>query len=992
LIPKRVRHWFTLNAIIHCAGFRILTLVAAGWFGFNAHAQQIYFSGLLTTALSNTTMDIDPDGHLVISAIDTNTDFGISVQTGNDSGDSAGAVSDLDVFNPDPLPVNASLSWSANGPTNQTLETLTLRRMASGGAMFADFAGLGASTASVALFSNNTLVACASGISPTNPLVTFTSAGTPGGSGLPLAVQPAILHPEISYGLLDVDVSTSGPLGTTGSTLTIPGQGTFYCTRVEVTPALPNPYSPSTAQVKTVAIKGSGDFGKLKDDNNKIGNDGFGGGYSYGLGWHSISFKHRAIGVTNFGISGMDAFDVDLFNANTYGSDLVALNPQPLPPGGGDFILSMSATGQFSNSTSDQSLGNWSLIPQGTGWALAADLSGAGSPNLNVELWQGCSLLSSFTATNSAQFLSFSDSPTASSVGLEPADDSCVALPVPFPWCWGVNWATPEQVIGPGGSVFIVDHVRIGPAAGSPALSNLTHVTYNMVGPQMLALLNPTVQRLGLNFAGNQHFPIGQANLSIAAGGQLNVSTAIGGTPGVEIALGRANYGELSVPAVQSPGSLSCEFHAMLDGVEDRIASTLTITGIAGGGTQFSADMTPLGATHYTILALNGGVCVGSVSNQPAGAFSVSSSATALASLRSDIPQSKSFVRVRFSPSTGPLPSIQLSPSLVVSGNEAVVMAENLARYVGPQNRTLVTGTSIDSFQVGSEALGYFGHGHSALGTAMLTADGGMLTVGHIGSGGSNGVSIDLNNALNVSLSLAPLDIPASGALLQESASGQFGSSSNHNLGSLQFSAVAGGTVQMTPDFSPVGASSYTIEVRQNGQLVQRFTGHTGTVGTAGIWPTALGELTSGSLTGAPGCTASFGQPVQIVIAGGPSLQGDELRVFPENPSQPIGKLQTLNLQARAFDSFVINGETITPALTPAFANISLQQGSGVTLTVPSLFGYDYNVDVSSTLIPNPFPWSPANSFFGDGLVHSITLPIGQTQQFYRLRVQAPGM
>jgi hypothetical protein len=968
-----------------------------------AHCQQqIYFDGLQTTALGNATMDIDSSGHLIVSGIGTNNTDGISILTGSDSGDSAGTVSDLDVFNPDALPVGAGLSWSALDPTNLTLETLTLRRTAAGGAMFADFTGLGATTASIALFSNNTLVAYASGIAPTNPLVTFTSADTPGGTGLPVVVQPCILHPEVCYGLLDLNVSQTGPLGTVGSSLTIPGQGAVYCTRVEVTPMLPSPYSASKYHVQTTHITGQDVFGKLKNDSNGLANGGFGGGYTYGANWHSVATR-RSIGVTNLGVTGLDGIDLGLFDANTCSADLVALNPQPLPPGGPDFLLSVGATGRPINSSSDRLLGNWSLVPQGTGWALSADLSPAGSPNVNVELWQGCNLLSSFTSANGAQVVSFNDSPGSSSVGYDPGDDPCGAAPPPPPWWWWVKWAVPEQVMGPGGSVFTVDRVRIGPSASTPALAGLTQVSYRMVGPQMLVLENPAVQRLGLNFNGNQHFPIGQSTVSASSGDQLSIGNiAAGGTGGVEISVGRANYGEFafpSLPSLPSSGSVSWEFHATLDGIEDRIASTLILAGNAAGETQLTGDMSLLGATHYTVLALNGGVRVAGVSNQLAAMFSVSNFVAALPSLRSDLLYSKSYVRVRFpTPAGNPLPVIRLSPTLSVNGDEAVIMAEDAVRTMGPQNRILVTGTGVDSFQLNGEELGYFGYGHSALGSAMLTADGGMVTVGHIGSSGNNGASIDLNNSVNAAFSFAPLGASAvegpgsPSPWIQAHVFGQFGSQQNHDLGTLQFTALAAGGFQITPDFSAVGASSHTLEVWQNGQLVQRLTGHTGNVGTVNLWPTGLGERTSGGPTGSPGCTALFGQPVQIVAEGGPTLQGDELRVYPESPAQPVGKLQTFNLLARAFDSFTITGESITPGLNPSITGASLIPASGVVLTVPTLFGYEYTIDTVNAVGPQPLPWSPANSFFGDGAVHNITFPVNQAQQFYRLRAQAPGM
>jgi len=114
--------------------------------------------------------------------------------------------------------------------------------------------------------------------------------------------------------------------------------------------------------------------------------------------------------------------------------------------------------------------------------------------------------------------------------------------------------------------------------------------------------------------------------------------------------------------------------------------------------------------------------------------------------------------------------------------------------------------------------------------------------------------------------------------------------------------------------------------------------------------------------------------------------------VFPENPSLPVGNLQTLNLQASGFDSLTVTNETVTPALTPSIDGISLSAGTNVVLSVPTVFGYDYTLDGVDALGPQPLPWAPVSSFFGDGSVRQITLPANKLQQFFRVRVQSPSM
>lgn len=55
---------------------------------------------------------------------------------------------------------------------------------------------------------------------------------------------------------------------------------------------------------KTVPVKGTNDFGTVRTDGNKVGNDEFGGGYQYTLGWHLKAYERvpqTRAGGTNAG-------------------------------------------------------------------------------------------------------------------------------------------------------------------------------------------------------------------------------------------------------------------------------------------------------------------------------------------------------------------------------------------------------------------------------------------------------------------------------------------------------------------------------------------------------------------------------------------------------------------------------------------------------------------------------------------------------------------
>jgi hypothetical protein len=918
----------------------------------------------------------------------------------------------LGVFNPAVLAPDASLRMALIGRSDGYLQQINLQSTAvAGGAIFADFTGLGAPVVSVALYSNDTLVALADGIPPTTALATFTAAGTPHGSGLPMIISPCILNPEACYGTVDFTLSIPDPTGPNGSVITIPGQGPTYCTRMQVTPGYPTPYFVPTYQVKATSITGV-DLGSVYIEHEGyvyIEHEGHPGAVieNNALGQAQYDFSNPGVlRVNNLGPSGADGVDVALRNANTFGGDMVELNPQPLPPGNTPVLLTMSATGTLTGGPSEQTLGMLQLLNQQTNLGLTADLSAAGSATVRAELWQGCSLVSSYTVANGGLLLTAAQGGTGVSVGYDPGDAPCGTTPPLPPWWWWIKWPGPVQLTTPTGPV-MADRVRLAPEAGAPSLMTLTHVTFQMVGPQPLDFNSQSGLRLGLGFGGNQHFALGQATLGVNTAGQLNLGNLSStGNDGVEIPVYRAHWataaGSIANRPTLSNPSLTYEFHALLDNVRDRVASRVTATVNTAGETQITADMSPLGTTRHRFLVIghNTPLTVLDLTNQPAATFAISSNIVAvIPSLRSDFTHFKCYLRIRLpTPPGDPGAVIRFSPTLAVTGDEVIIMPEDAVRIAGPQNRLLITSSGTDSFQLNSEELGFFGNSHTGLGSATLLADAGMLTSGNseiygndtiVSLGAPNGVG-----ALNAMVGFTPLKSQVVQNVEREFA-GTFMHELGHNLGLHHGSNGSNDTsgVLVTADFSPVGASNQTIEVRSNGVLVRRITGLSTNIGTVSAWPIGLGEKSTCSPTGAPGLIAAYGQVVQFTLNGGSTLQGDELRVFPENPSLPLGNLQSLDLSASGFDSLTITNETVTPALTPTISGLSPSGGTNVVLSAPTMFGYDYTLLTVDALGPgSPVPWSPTSSFFGDGSVQQITLPANKPQQFFRVQVQSPGM
>jgi hypothetical protein len=77
------------------------------------------------------------------------------------------------------------------------------------------------------------------------------------------------------------------------------------------------------AKLKKVPVKGNDDFGTLRTDSQHIGDDTFGGGYSYSLGWHAKVLQRNAQGeICRMGGNASAAFSAD---ATLFGVDGISI-------------------------------------------------------------------------------------------------------------------------------------------------------------------------------------------------------------------------------------------------------------------------------------------------------------------------------------------------------------------------------------------------------------------------------------------------------------------------------------------------------------------------------------------------------------------------------------------------------------------------------------------------------------------------------------------
>jgi hypothetical protein len=186
-----------------------------------------------------------------------------------------------------------------------------------------------------------------------------------------------------------------------------------------------------------------------------------------------------------------------------------------------------------------------------------------------------------------------------------------------------------------------------------------------------------------------------------------------------------------------------------------------------------------------------------------------------------------------------------------------------------------------NQFTIIDEALGLFGVTHRALGTAHMSSSGGTLTVSNIGSSGKDGVRQDPlppgsqgNHYEFADLTTSdPFELAVVSTISLEGLPPGIPVTRTVEL------PVALGPVEMTVDFSGMGANTQTIEISLDGGLVFTQSGMSGVLAFTPNPPDISG------LEGQDDAviqTFSWLQPTPITVSGGPTILGDELRVIPE--------------------------------------------------------------------------------------------------------------
>ena len=279
-----------------------------------------------------------------------------------------------------------------------------------------------------------------------------------------------------------------------------------------------------------------------------------------------------------------------------------------------------------------------------------------------------------------------------------------------------------------------------------------------------------------------------------------------------------------------------------------------------------------------------------------------------------------------------------------------------------------------------STDIGMFGHLHESKGDVNFETDARFLAINNIGSSGEDGVTVNLNNVGKFDMTLAPTRLLAQGACFNLSASGHV-----NGLPAVQFgntsltSPAAGGALNLTGNFSGLGATQVSVEVYQDSAFQGGITLPSGALGTMTITGNLIG---CGTLTQpTTGLRMRFDSTFLFTGQGNQKFSGNEIHIRAANPTARARGVSQFGIQACNIGQIAILDEIVTPLIS----DLSLGLGGGIFLTGQGSQGQTYRLEARPDFGAQT-SWKTVNSAEADvdGTFELSDTP-NASQQFYRV-------
>ena len=252
----------------------------------------------------------------------------------------------------------------------------------------------------------------------------------------------------------------------------------------------------------------------------------------------------------------------------------------------------------------------------------------------------------------------------------------------------------------------------------------------------------------------------------------------------------------------------------------------------------------------------------------------------------------------------------------------------------------------------------YRGLEHSPLGGAQLALDPGdssKLVVANIGSSGLDGISIDLGQVSTFNMHHTDAFDPAvlpDGAYIETTMHAPVDGVPDQVVlvGRME---VVSGQVQVSVDFSPVGATTHTIDVYDDDELVAHVTGHSGPAFTTD--KLNVGLVSEYNDRDNPKCGSYCYEwvAVEFHIVGGPTVLGNQVVITQENKTKTVGRytnatvmaadvgtLRLFNEQIGIFDNLHEALGNVTFTATDDFVTPKLEVGNIGSSGVDGVIAY----------------------------------------------------
>ena len=231
-----------------------------------------------------------------------------------------------------------------------------------------------------------------------------------------------------------------------------------------------------------------------------------------------------------------------------------------------------------------------------------------------------------------------------------------------------------------------------------------------------------------------------------------------------------------------------------------------------------------------------------------------------------------------------------------------------------------------------AQALIYQGLTNSALGSATLAFSDSSLYVSNLTSGGQDGVTIGLGSPGQFVLNTF-YQAPANDGTLTLTSLGYIGGQPGQPVGRIIIT-YAGTNETYAYDFSPIGASTYTLEIFNGKQLVYQSHGNSGPAySDFKLEPLPMDDTEMGHFDENgnyhPGTTTSTKVLALPMNVGGQIVTGDRVLAIPENPTSTVEALSGQSIQASgSISNLVIDAESLTEG------NVTLSALGDATLNV----------------------------------------------------------